>query len=248
MPSNFTAEDEIMLDTEEGGADLPSHSPLAHSRQSETNSALLNSTTILPAPSHAYLASIKSAEDASIALRAQADDVTIQAQGLDFLRNLITGLGAPEMIDALFAAVGAQRIFDLLMAKLPQPDNRNISTTPPPPPPPPPEIIRSAIFVLVHIAAGAPRHRQQLIQQTPLLLALFPCLRYDDARIRVAAVWTLNNLTWVDDTADAAGARGRVLELRRLGFDEALRGMREDESLDVKERVGTSLEQMKVRS
>jgi len=227
-------DDETMLDTEEGGADLPLHTP----DSTDPISTLLNST--IP-PSHTtYLDSIKSAEEAAAARRAQADITTIQAQGLDFLRNLIIGPGAAEMIDNLFSAVGAQRIFDLLLSKLPSSTSTSTEN-------PSPDIIHSTIFVIVHIAAGAPRHRALLIQQTPLLHALFPCLKHSDPRIRVASVWALNNLTWVDNQADAVGARARVAELRRLGFETALRDMKEDGSLDVRERVGTSLEQMRVR-
>jgi len=152
-----------MLDTEEGGADLPSYSP----DSTDPISALLNSTT---SPWHTtYLDSIKSAEEAATARRAQADITTIQAQGLDFLRNLIIGPGAAEMINNLFSAVGAQRIFDLLLSKLPSFTSTSSKI-------PPPEIIHSTIFVIVHIAAGAPRHRALLIQQTPLPLALLSLL------------------------------------------------------------------------
>jgi len=231
----------MQVDTEEGGADLPSHSP----DSTDSIFTLLNSTTT--AAHTTYLASIKAAEEAAAARSIATTQTTIQAQGLDFLRNLIIGPGAPEMIDNLFSAVGAQRIFDLLLSKLPSSTTTTTTTTATSSETPPPDIIHSTIFVVVHIAAGAPRHRALLIQQTPLLLALFPCLKHADPRIRVASVWALNNLTWVDNQADAVGARARVAELRRLGFEGALRDMKEDGSLDVRERVGTSLEQMRVR-
>jgi len=228
-------DDEPMLDTEEGGTNLPPTSPTTHTDPNSIH---------IPALHPDHLTSMKTAEDAQTFRRARADNINIQAQGLDFLRNIISGTGAPDMIDALFADVGAQRIFDLILSKLPSPAN---TTTTFSPSPPPPEIVLSAVFVAVHIAAGAPRHRQQLIQQTPLMRALLPCLRHTDSRVRVAAVWVLNNLTWLDSASDASGVRARAVELRRLGFEDELREMRDDDVLDVRERVATGLEQMRTR-
>ncbi len=225
----------------------------------------------------ARLRAIKEAEQ-NPALRAHRDDLQIQEQALDYIRNLITGIGAFEMIDHLLSTLGTARFFDLLGAKLVvarplppahlHPRSRPVSTTdtllhnnntnkpcPPPstlprttsptptPAPPPTEILLATLFILVHIAAGTPRHRTLLINQTPLLKSLIPLFAHHDRRVRVACVWLVNNLTWVDDTADTSPARARARELRYLGFDERLRDALLDPDLDVRERAKTALEQ-----
>ena len=50
--------------------------------------------------------------------QARRDDIQVQEQTLDLVRNLICGSGASEMIDFLFKEVGQSDLFDLLAEKL----------------------------------------------------------------------------------------------------------------------------------
>ncbi|TVY86348.1 Uncharacterized protein LAWI1_G008344, partial [Lachnellula willkommii] len=69
------------------------------------------------------LAVLKDAET-NPARKARKDDIAVQEQGLDFIRNLIGGAGhgstseTTEMIDFLFDALGQDRVFDILASKL----------------------------------------------------------------------------------------------------------------------------------
>ncbi|KZF20726.1 ARM repeat-containing protein [Xylona heveae TC161] len=229
--------------------------------------------------------------------QARRDDIAVQEQGLDLIRNLICGPGAPEMIDFLFSTLGQDQMFHIFESKLrprvvdgdnqradrtgaraqraasagttttyPQyrigniavsasssssspsfsqpPQNANQNQTSGKSIPPTPEIILAVCFVLVHIAAGQPRHRQILISQSDLMSELVPLFNHPNRHIRAACAWIVINLTWVDDTSDQMNGRARALELKNLGIESRLRGMESDPELDVRERVKTALAQL----
>ena len=106
-----------------------------------------------------------------------------------------------------------------------------------------PELLLTTVFILVHIAAGTPRHRSILISEQTLLRSVLPLFSHTDRRLRVACVWLVSNLTWVDNASDTPAARIRALELRALGFEERLRVAASDPELDVRERAKTALDQ-----
>lgn len=197
----------------------------------------------------AYLRNFKAAEAASIAQAALRDEQQIQVQGLDFLRNLILTPGAPEMLDCIFNAVSAPRLFDMLFVKLRISPTAPSILTPAPaapfPPNSPPDILHASLFIVVHIAAGAPRHRQLLMAQTELLRAVGALLNHVQPRVRLPGVLALNNLTWVDSQEDAPAARARAEQLRAMGLEERLRECLADECLDVREKAKTGMEQFR---
>ena len=190
----------------------------------------------------------------SLSLSSTADDVEIQTQGLEFIRNLICGPDAKQMIDYLFSELGQDKVFELLAMKLRTrvhnaytrrsgggmsktfPQARSNQATV--------EMITSITYILVHIAAGSPRHRQQLIAQTELLRLIVPLFDHEDKRVRVCCAWLVINLTWVDDQDDQANCRARARELAKLGVMERLRKLEGDEIQDVRERSKTAVHQM----
>lgn len=262
-------DDEPMTTNEDGAIAKDSDGTSEDSTLASLNLLWCNVSTVdlsaISAQHRPRLKEIKAVEDNHTVFQAHGDELLIQVQGLDFVRNLIQGPAAAEMIDRLFQELGANRVFDILASKLQNPAAK--STSPPqinsgtaPSIPvwatntqttsshtnsfPPTGLLTSAVFILVHIAAGLPRHRQQLMSRPDLLSLLLPLLSHPDSKIRVTCVWAINNLTWVDDQGDAVGARQRAMELRGLGFEDALGRAREDEALDVRERVTTAREQM----
>lgn len=196
------------------------------------------------------------------AVQARQDDMMIQEQALDFLRNLINGDDNVSMIEHLNSHIGTGRIYDLLYNKLKpvavvpaatnaaQPPALRPPTSTSPSSPPqgtiwqPPELINAALGVIIHLANGSPRHRQQLIAQKPLLTAWLPHFGHADRRIRVASVWAVINLTWVENASDKAEATRRAMELREIGFYDRIAELRDDGDLDTRERVKTALRQM----
>lgn len=208
------------------------------------------------------------------------NEVRIQEQALDFLRNLI---GDPQseqhtMVENILSTFESSRLFDILLTKIrptapPQPERRlpqphgkhPVLTTPgarfpnhtssplaspysstslrgQSPQPSiltPPDILLSTLFILVHIANGRAQQRALLLSQTALIHATLPLFTHGDRRIRVACVWLVHNLIWLDSNSseDRYSAEDRARKLREIGVEERVRSALGDESLDVKERA-----------
>ena len=108
------------------------------------------------------------------------------------------------------------------------------------------EIILAVLYILVHIAACSPRHRQTLMAQTSLLPLLIPFFSHQDKEIRRQCVWLVINLTFCDDEREKPHCRTRAIEMRRLGVMAKLEELSRDSDLDVKERTRTAMENMSV--
>lgn len=184
-------------------------------------------------------------------LQARRDDIAIQEQALDFLRNLFHGDECAEMVEHVFRELGHQKVFDLITAKLsPLPAaqrqqstsgttggiGRQIYN--------PTELVLAAAHVITHIANGSPQHKQLLIAQRPLLQAWLPHFAHTNRQVRVNCVWAVNSLTWIEDERDRSDARLRTQELRAVGIEAAVRALASDPDLDVRERVKTAVRQM----
>lgn len=183
--------------------------------------------------------------------RALSDELAIQREGLEFIRNLTCGEQSPDMIDHLFRELGPDKVFEMLATKLrPRILNaftrdrrssengiRQIQSHT--------EILISTCFIVVHLASGNPRHRQLLVSQTDLMRLLLPLFSHSCREIRVCLCWIIINLTWVEDNADKANAKSRARELAKLGFAEKLDALEKDESLDCRERAKNARDQMK---
>lgn len=183
--------------------------------------------------------------------RALSDELAIQKEGLDFIRNLICGEHSPDMIDHLFRELGQDKMFELLTTKLrPRIFNaftrdRRSSENGVRHVQPHTEIVASTCFTLVHIACGHPKHRQLLISQTELLKLLLPLFSHSCREVRVSLCWFIINVTWVEDNADKSNAKVRARELAKLGFVEKLDALEKDESLDCRETAKNARDQMK---
>ncbi|KAI1083891.1 ARM repeat-containing protein [Whalleya microplaca] len=192
--------------------------------------------------------------------KARHDDLAIQEQGLGFIRNLIggahSGISADsandttEMIDFLFSTLGQDRLFEILSSKLKvkvlHPYNRRGATgSEARVLPPQAKIIEAVIYILVHIAASIPKHRQLVISQTELLKQLVKLLSSQDREVRIATCHLINNLTWQDNASDAKSCSQRAVELKNLGFLKQLETLKDHDELDVCERAKSALWQMK---
>jgi armadillo repeat-containing protein 8 len=202
------------------------------------------------------LAALRDAET-NPARKARKDDIAVQEQGLDFIRNLIGGAGnggtsdTTEMIDFLFNALGQDRVFEILASKLrPRIVNsyssrRNSSAPEARIVPPQSEIIIAVGYILVHMAASIPRHRQIVIAQTELLKLLVPQFNHPSIEVRLALCWLVTNLTWMDDQGDGEACAARADALKKLGFLTKLEMLEQDPELNVRERAKSALWQMK---
>ncbi|CAK7209277.1 hypothetical protein SCUCBS95973_000384 [Sporothrix curviconia] len=111
--------------------------------------------------------------------------------------------------------------------------------------PPRAKIIEAVVFILVHISASVPQHRQVVIAQTELLKALVSHFASRDKGVRLALCHLVTNLTWQDGSADSQLAAARSASLKRLGVLAQLEAMQfEDPELDVRELAKMAVHQM----
>ncbi|KAJ2891217.1 armadillo repeat protein [Zalerion maritima] len=200
--------------------------------------------------------------------KARADDLAVQEQGLDFIRNLIGGgessmsstnevADATAMIDYIFQEIGSDRLFFILLSKLTtkvlhgfQHHRRSVGAdvsesatrllTPNP------KIVSAAIMILVHISGSLPRYRQMIIAQQDLLKQLLEQFNVKDKDVRLALCYLVLNLTWHDDGEDATGPRQRIHELKKLGFYSKLESLEaEDAELDERARALYIMEELR---
>ncbi|KAH7040510.1 armadillo repeat protein [Microdochium trichocladiopsis] len=220
------------------------------------------------------LSALRTAET-SESRKARHNDLAIQEQGLSLIRNLIasahTGSNADgandtaQMIDHLFDVIGQERLFDIMSSKLrsrvSQPlrrkDNNSTSSATRGSGngsgdaggrvlAPQSKLIVAVIYILVHMAASLPRHRQLVIAQTDLLRTLSKMFNSQNREVRLALCHLINNLTWQDDGSDATACSQRAVELRKLGFLTKLEALGQaDDELDVREQARSALWQMK---
>lgn len=203
-------------------------------------------------------------------LNGERDDIRLQEQALDFVRNFISEeQSSGVMIDHLLKSFGHSRFFDLLDSKIRPKTSSSASsharggTSAAPTywpnstrgPPfsssthtdfgayPPSELVFATVFVLVHLANGRPAHRSLIISQTSLMQHLLPLLNHTMPGVRSTCAWCIYNLLWIDDSSEEANTRERAMQLRHMGFEDAARGLLNDQELDVRERAKTVVDQ-----
>ena len=188
--------------------------------------------------------------DYEAAAQARTDNILVQEQGLDLIRNLICGVGSPEMIEYIFRELGQDKLFDILASKL-RPKaidafsrDRRAAGSGIKHVPPQPEIISSVCYILVHLAASQPRHRQLLISQSDLLKLVVPLFSHSSMEIRQCCAWIIINLTHMDDQSDRLHCKARAYELRKLGVYEKLEELESDPETDLRERAKQAIHQM----
>ncbi|KAK2755756.1 hypothetical protein FQN54_005906 [Arachnomyces sp. PD_36] len=179
--------------------------------------------------------------------QTRKEDIGIQEQVLDLVRNVICGAGASEMIDYIFAELGQNDLLDILADKI-RPKKINVSnrkdTSASKTIPVPDRILVSVTFVLIHLGAGLPRQRQLLVRHPDLLKSIVPHFNHSDRNVRVNCVWVAINLTYQDDQGDRTACRERAMKLKSLGFLERLESLKTDPDLDVRERTKIALNQI----
>lgn len=198
--------------------------------------------------------------------QARQDDIAVQEQMFDLLRNIICGTGAPEMIDYLLEAIGTTTMLDALADRLrPRnihlPQQRESTTTATPTSSTttlisssrtslqvPTEILICVTFFIIHLAAGLPRHRQLLVSHPTLLKHLMSYFNHSKREVRTNCVWIVINLTYEDDQSDRDGCRERATKLRSVGVADRLANLADDPDLDVRERTKTAVHQLNLLS
>ncbi|KAF3766239.1 hypothetical protein M406DRAFT_277069 [Cryphonectria parasitica EP155] len=191
--------------------------------------------------------------------KVRHDDLAIQEQGLHFLRNLMGPVHSAansakdhaEMIDHLFSVLNQDQFFQIIHSKLQlrilhpferrYPGSHQESRVLYPQP----RIVAAVVYILVHLAASLPRHRQILISQTDILTDLGKHFTSKDKEVRVALCHLITNLTWRDDVDDEESSAARAGEIMKLGLLKRLEILESaDTELDVRERAKAAIWQI----
>jgi armadillo repeat-containing protein 8 len=211
----------------------------------------------------ARLRPMKNSEE-SATLKSKRDDVRIQHHVLDLLRNMLldSTTSPADIVDNVLTSLGSNRFLDIMLSKLwPKTGTTGYATPSLAPTVRLPslsgefsdsnpshtyidtsvyqheDILLCTLYILVHIANGKPAHRQVIVSHPGMLQALNPLFSYPASKIRVACVWLIHNILWVEDVPDTAGAKLRAGELRVAGIDKRIAEASEDADLDTKERA-----------
>lgn len=266
----LNAMDEPHMDVDEEGSEEEEEDTMADSipsisRLQRTGSRYTSATNIRD-----RLQQIRNDEQ-DTRLNGERDDIRIQEQALDFIRNFISEeQSTGEMIDHLLKSFGHSRFFELLDAKIrPKNSSSSAASSQTSHSPAPTywsnpasrssfsspmlqqpqwtnyhasELILATVYVLNHIANGRPAHRSLLISQTKLMQNVIPLFLHSRREIRATCAWFLQNLLWQEDSSDEAATRERAHLLRNLGFEEGAKRLANDMDQDVKERARTAVD------
>lgn len=176
--------------------------------------------------------------------QSRQDDIAVQEQMFNLLRNIICGTGASEMIDYLFKEIGQDELLNAIADKLRArsiqlPHRRDASSRSLHVPN---EILIAATALVIHLAAGLPRHRQVLMSHSELLKSLTNYFNHSNRDVRVNCVWVVINLVYEEDQSDREGCRERADQLKALGVIDRLASLHDDVDLDVKERTKMAMQ------
>ncbi|KAL5615282.1 hypothetical protein BROUX41_005333 [Berkeleyomyces rouxiae] len=195
--------------------------------------------------------------------KARREDIAIQEQSLNFIRNIIadpdqissTSRGPREIeeaVDLVVKAIGLERLFQVLSAKLKprclrpfsrrQPSDGNIS-------PggksrmlyPQPNIVVSVIYILANIAGGASKYHDVILAQKDILKAALSYMTSPEKEIKLAVNKLLTNLTCCQPGTQGRSPLGKHAEvLSNLGFLTKLKDL-ESSDPDVAVREAAKL-------
>jgi hypothetical protein len=181
-------------------------------------------------------------DDGASSAHTVEDDIAIQAQLFDLIRNLICGEETAEMIEYVLQVLGQKDFFDIILDRIrPKtiagPTLKDTKTMPAAS-----DVIINVLYIIVHIAASLPKFRSVVAAQTNLLRQILVFLNHSNREIRVPCCWIAINLTYADDESDRVGCRQRAQELHKLGYLTKLGALGEDVDLDVRERAKTAID------
>ncbi|KAJ5090336.1 Armadillo [Penicillium argentinense] len=187
--------------------------------------------------------------------QAARDQDAVREQTFDLIRNMICGEGAAEMIDYLFRDIGQDALLDTINESLKvrvferfpiNPQNpvhtinaRATAHT---------ELITAVTAVIVHLAAGLPRHRQLVVWHKDIMRSVIALLSHSHQKVRLNGVWVVINLLYAEDQNDNEGCRARAARLKELRVLPQLEKLEKDKDLDVRERTKTALHWLNVLS
>lgn len=176
--------------------------------------------------------------------QSRRDDIAVQEQMFDLLRNAICGDGSSEVLDYIFREIGKDELLDAIADKLRVrtihlPHRRDASSRSLKVPN---EILIAAGTVIVHIAACLPRQRQAIIEHRDLLQSILSYFSHPHRYVRANCIWTVINLLYEEDRSDREGCRERADKLKALGFADRSANLLDDSDMDIRQRAKVAME------
>lgn len=168
------------------------------------------------------------------------DDLAIQEQVLDLLRNLFCGETASDLVDYVLGQMGKTEFFDILRKRVSGKKVYGATRRDTTESPAPIGIVSKVLYIVVHIAACSQRWRRTLVNETALMKVILGFHNHPEREIRAQICWLAINLMFEDDVSDKASCRLRALELAKGGYRERISKLENDPDLDVRERAKTA--------
>lgn len=169
------------------------------------------------------------------------DDIAIQEQVLDLLRNLFCGETASDLVDYVLGQMGKTEFFDILRKRISGKKLYGATRRDTTESPAPVGIVSKVLYIVVHIAACSQRWRRTLVNETTLLKVILGFHNHPERELRAQICWLAINLMFEDDVSDKASCRQRALELAKAGYREKISKLENDPDLDVRERAKTAV-------
>jgi armadillo repeat-containing protein 8 len=168
------------------------------------------------------------------------DDLAIQEQVLDLLRNLFCGDTASDLVDYVLGQMGKAEFFDILRKRLAGKKLYGATRRETVESPAPVGVVVKVLYIVVHIAACSQRWRRALINETSLLKLILGFCGHQEREIRAQICWLAINILYEDQSSDKGMCRLAAIELVKLGYRDRLARLENDSDLDVRERAKTA--------
>lgn len=151
----------------------------------------------------------------------------VQEQAIGTLRNLVCG--SDQDVDrAVRGCGGPEAFFHMLEARMTQSNARSLE---------------QLLYVVCNVTAGDSAARKDgLLQREKLVMLIMSNLRHPIARVKVAALWCVINIT----APESEGAKLRQAELVKIGVLSTIVELLISDDLDVKDRSRSVMEQFSV--
>ncbi|EXJ93331.1 hypothetical protein A1O1_01723 [Capronia coronata CBS 617.96] len=169
------------------------------------------------------------------------DDLEIQAQLLDLIRNLFCGDDASDLVKYVLDEMGQDDFFRIMLDRL-RPRTmagstrkENYTTAAPS------TIVVKVLYIISHVGACESRWRSAIASHYALMKQVLTFCSHSDREIRAQCCWLAINLTYEDDASDRLACKHRAVELQKVGFVPQLRKLESDPDLNVRERAKSAI-------
>ena len=179
--------------------------------------------------------------DAEFCKHTPEDDLAIQVQLLDLIRNLFCGDNASDLVDYVLGEFDRDEFFKIMLTRIRPRTQMGATRKDNQITPAPKNIIIKALYILVHIAACSQKWRDFISRDHAILKQVMSFHNHPEAEVRAQCCWLGINLLFEDETSDRTSCRKRALELQRIGYASNVRKLENDPDSDVRERAKTAV-------